>query len=181
MAINKYAFPRFGLNLNASLAKLLAFNFCPFFEAYCANFNLKFAFLIDKGAENDKIHNNVYDANSYNRLLLLGQALSTMKIIPDCKTAYITLTNAAKKRFDFQKGDTEGIVNYALSLKGIIFAAIFIEDAEQNIVKMIKRYPEGFAHGLATLSLLLAGSLLIFTIYFAFKTFLKISEAIFKK
>jgi len=92
--------------------------------------------LIDKGAENDKIHNNVYDANSYNRLLLLGLALSNMKIVPDCKTAYITITNEEKKRFDFQKGDTEGIVNYALSLKGIIFAAIFIEDAEQNIVKI---------------------------------------------
>jgi len=92
--------------------------------------------LIDKGAENDKIHNNVYDANSYNRLLLLGQALSNLQIIPSYKTAYITLTDEEKKRFDFQKGDTEGVVNYALSLKGIIFAAIFIEDKEQNLIKI---------------------------------------------
>ena len=92
--------------------------------------------LIDKGAENDKIHNHVYDANSYNRLLLLGQALSNLQMIPEYNTAYITLTSEEKKRFDFQKGDTEGIVNYALSLKGIIFAAIFIEDAEQNIIKI---------------------------------------------
>ena len=92
--------------------------------------------LIDKGAENDKIHNNVYDANSYNRLLLLGQALSNLQILPTYKTAYITLTNAEKKRFDFKKGDTEGVVNYALSLKGIIFAAIFIEDTEQSIIKI---------------------------------------------
>ena len=101
--------------------------------------------LIDKGAENDKIHNNVYDANSYNRLLLLGQALSNLQILPTYKTAYITLTSEEKKRFDFQKGDTEGVVNYALSLKGIIFAAIFIEDAEQGIVKISFRSKGSFS------------------------------------
>ncbi|WP_299014174.1 bifunctional oligoribonuclease/PAP phosphatase NrnA [uncultured Polaribacter sp.] len=92
--------------------------------------------LIDKGAENDKIHNNVYDANSYGRLLLLGQALSNLQIFPEFKTAFITLSEAEKNKFDFQKGDTEGVVNYALSLKGIIFAAIFIEDKEQDIIKI---------------------------------------------
>tara|TARA_B100000795_G_scaffold129680_1_gene96693 strand:+ start:12385 stop:13413 length:1029 start_codon:yes stop_codon:yes gene_type:complete len=101
--------------------------------------------LIDKGAENDKIHNNVYDANSYNRLLLLGQALSNLKIIPENKTAFITLTSDEKKQFDFQKGDTEGIVNYALSLKGIIFAAIFIEDEEQKIIKISFRSKGDFS------------------------------------
>jgi phosphoesterase RecJ-like protein len=101
--------------------------------------------LIDKGAENDRIHNNVYDANSYNRLLLLGQALSNLQILPSYKTAYITLTDEEKKRFDFQKGDTEGVVNYALSLKGIIFAAIFIEDKEQNIIKISFRSKGNFS------------------------------------
>ncbi|QTD38216.1 bifunctional oligoribonuclease/PAP phosphatase NrnA [Polaribacter batillariae] len=101
--------------------------------------------LIDKGAENDRIHNNVYDSNSYNRLLLLGKALSNLQILPSYKTAYITLTNEEKKRFDFQKGDTEGVVNYALSLKGIIFAAIFIEDAEQNIIKISFRSKGNFS------------------------------------
>ncbi|WP_299120246.1 bifunctional oligoribonuclease/PAP phosphatase NrnA [uncultured Tenacibaculum sp.] len=95
--------------------------------------------LIDKGAENDKIHSNVHDANSYNRLLLLGQALSNMKVLPEYKTAYITLSEEEKKRFSYEKGDTEGVVNYALSLKGIVFAAIFIEDKEQGIIKMSLR------------------------------------------
>ena len=101
--------------------------------------------LIDKGAENDKIHNNVYDVNSYNRLLLLGQALSNLQVLPSYKTAYITLTDAEKKRFDFKKGDTEGVVNYALSLKGIIFAAIFIEDKEQGIIKISFRSKGSFS------------------------------------
>ena len=101
--------------------------------------------LIDKGAKNDRIHNNIYDANSYNRLLLLGQALSNLQILPSFKTAYITLSDDEKKRFDFQKGDTEGVVNYALSLKGIIFAAIFIEDKEQGIIKISFRSKGGFS------------------------------------
>jgi len=92
--------------------------------------------LIDKGAENDKIHSNVHDANSYSRLLLLGQALSNMKVLPEYKTAFITLTEEEKKKYNYEKGDTEGVVNYALSLKGIVFAAIFIEDEEQGIVKI---------------------------------------------
>jgi phosphoesterase RecJ-like protein len=92
--------------------------------------------LIDKGAQNNKIHNNVYDSNSIGRLLLLGQALSNLQIFPEYKTAFITLTEAEKKKFDFQKGDSEGVVNYALSLKGIIFAAIFIEDTEQKTIKI---------------------------------------------
>ena len=101
--------------------------------------------LIDKGAENDKIHNNVYDANSYGRLLLLGQALSNLQILPEYKTAFITLTDEEKKKFNFEKGDTEGVVNYALSLKGIVFAAIFIEDSEQKIIKISFRSKGSFS------------------------------------
>ncbi|CAM1344104.1 DHH family phosphoesterase [Tenacibaculum amylolyticum] len=92
--------------------------------------------LIDKGAKNDKIHSNVYDANTYSRLLLLGQALTNLQIYPEYKTAFITLSQKEKDKFNYQKGDTEGIVNYALSLQGIIFAAIFIEDKEQGIIKI---------------------------------------------
>lgn len=101
--------------------------------------------LIDKGAENDRIHINVYDVNTYNRLLLLGQALSNLKVIENYKTAFITLTNEEKNLYDYQKGDSEGVVNYALSLKGIIFAAIFIEDIEQNLIKISFRSKGSFS------------------------------------
>ncbi|MBE7686315.1 bifunctional oligoribonuclease/PAP phosphatase NrnA [Tenacibaculum piscium] len=101
--------------------------------------------LIDKGAQNDKIHSNVHDSNSYNRLLLLGQALSNLKLLPEYKTAFITLSEEEKKKFNYEKGDTEGVVNYALSLKGIVFAAIFIEDKEQGIVKMSLRSKGNFS------------------------------------
>lgn len=92
--------------------------------------------LIDKGAENDRIHSSVHDANSYNRLLLLGQALSNLQIYPEYKTAFISLSQEEKDKFNYEKGDTEGVVNYALSLKGIVFGVIFIEDKEQGIVKI---------------------------------------------
>jgi phosphoesterase RecJ-like protein len=101
--------------------------------------------LIDKGAENDKIHSNVYDSNSYSRLQLLGQALTNLKIFPEYKTAFITLSEEEKKKFNYRKGDTEGVVNYALSLNDIVFAAIFIEDEEQKIIKISFRSKGSFS------------------------------------
>lgn len=95
--------------------------------------------LIDKGADNNTIHNNVYDTNSYNRLQLLGCALSNLKVIPESRTAYITLSQNELSKFDYKKGDTEGVVNYALSLDNIIFAAIFIEDRKEGIIKISLR------------------------------------------
>ncbi|GAB1309452.1 bifunctional oligoribonuclease/PAP phosphatase NrnA [Urechidicola sp. KH5] len=95
--------------------------------------------LIEKGADNSRIHTSVYDNNSYDRIQLLGKALSNMKIIPEFKTAYITLTSDELVAFNYQKGDTEGVVNYALSVEGVIFAAIFIEDVEQRIIKISLR------------------------------------------
>ena len=95
--------------------------------------------LIDKGADNTQIHNNIYDTNSYSRLQLLGRAMQNLKVMPELRTAYITLSQSELDEFNFKKGDTEGFVNYALSLKGIIFAAIFIESYQDNIIKISLR------------------------------------------
>ena len=94
------------------------------------------ASLIDKGAENAEIHNNIYDTNSYNKLQLLGQALSNLKILPEYSTAYITLTQNELNHYNFEKGDTEGVVNYGLSIEGIKFAVIFIENKQEEIIKI---------------------------------------------
>ena len=82
--------------------------------------------LIDNGADNSYIHSQVYDNQSYNRLQLLGRALNNLHVIRDLHTAYITLTNNDLNTFKFQKGDTEGVVNYALAVEGVVFAVIFI-------------------------------------------------------
>lgn len=108
--------------------------------------------LIDKGAQNTFIHNQVYDTNSYNRLQLLGCALSNLKVLPEYRAAYITLTLKELQKFDYKKGDTEGFVNYALSLNNIVLAAIFIEDAQQNIVKISLRSKGDFSVNLMSRS-----------------------------
>ncbi|MCF6348171.1 MAG: bifunctional oligoribonuclease/PAP phosphatase NrnA [Flavobacteriaceae bacterium] len=97
------------------------------------------ASLIDKGIEHTKIHNRLYDTNSFNRLQLLGTALRNLRILEEYKTAYISLSQREMNSFNFKKGDTEGFVNYGLSLKGVVFAAIFIEDQKQGIIKMSLR------------------------------------------
>ncbi|MBS9766513.1 MAG: bifunctional oligoribonuclease/PAP phosphatase NrnA [Flavobacteriaceae bacterium] len=101
--------------------------------------------LMDKGAKGSDIQEAVFNNNSYNRLQLLGRALSNMKVLKKYRTAYITLSQKELNKFKYQKGDTEGVVNYALSLKGVIFAVIFIEDKEQNIIKMSLRSEGDFS------------------------------------
>lgn len=101
--------------------------------------------LIDRGAENFRIHNNIFDTNSENRLQLLGVALKNLKVNQIYRTAYITLSQEELDSHHFQKGDTEGFVNYGLSLEGIIFAAIFIEHKAENMVKISFRSKGDFS------------------------------------
>lgn len=95
--------------------------------------------LIERGADNTNIHENVYDTNSYSRLQLLGVALQNLEVVEHMRTAYIVLSQEDLDRHNFKKGDTEGFVNYGLSLSGIVFAAIFIENKVDNIVKISLR------------------------------------------
>ena len=97
------------------------------------------AHLIEKGANNAEIHNNVFDTNSYKSLQLLGCALTNLKVIPESRTAYITLSQKELNKYDYKKGDTEGIVNYGLSIDNIVLAAIFIEDKQEGIIKISLR------------------------------------------
>lgn len=92
--------------------------------------------LIDLGVDNPTVHSQLFNTTSYNQLQLLGQALQNLKILPQHKTAYTTLTQEELNRFHYQKGDTEGIVNYGLSIKDIDFAAIFIENKEEGMIKI---------------------------------------------
>ena len=100
--------------------------------------------LIDLGINNSAIHNLLFDNNSANRLQLLGRALQNIKVFPENKTSYITLSQKELDEFHYQKGDTEGIVNYGLSIKGIHFSAIFIEHRDENIIKISLRSQGNF-------------------------------------
>lgn len=87
--------------------------------------------LIDKGADPVAIHQAVFDHQSESRLRLLGYLLNDKMItIPEKKAAYITLTEKEKKRFHYKIGDTEGIVNYPMTISGISTSAIFVENTD---------------------------------------------------
>ena len=92
--------------------------------------------LIDLGVENTEIPTLLFDNSGFERLQLLGRALQNMKVIAEHKTAYTTLNQEELNSFNYVKGDTEGIVNYGLQIKGIHFAAIFIENKEEKIIKI---------------------------------------------
>ena len=100
--------------------------------------------LIDAGARNDQIHKNTFDVNSLNRLRLLGLALSRLEKLNGHQVAYIHLSRKDLEDHGFKKGDTEGFVNYALSIKDVELAAIFIEDTNEDYVKLSLRSKNDF-------------------------------------
>jgi len=84
--------------------------------------------LLDTGINKDDIFSKVYNNFSDNRMRLLGYVLDKKMVVnQDYKTAYISLTRKELKEYKFTFGDSEGFVNYPLSIKGIIFSALFIE------------------------------------------------------
>ncbi|MFO7922263.1 MAG: bifunctional oligoribonuclease/PAP phosphatase NrnA [Bacteroidales bacterium] len=85
--------------------------------------------LLKRGIDKDFIYSMVYDNFSQSRLRLLGYCLNKkMVVLPDYKTAYMSLTLDEKKQYNYIRGDSEGFVNYPLSIKGIGFAAFFMEN-----------------------------------------------------
>ncbi|MDX1462325.1 MAG: bifunctional oligoribonuclease/PAP phosphatase NrnA [Marinirhabdus sp.] len=103
------------------------------------------AHLMEQGADGAAIHQNIYDTNTPDRLRLLGIALKNLTILDEYKTAYITLSQQELDDNNFRKGDTEGFVNYALSVLGIKFAVIFIENKQDAIVKISFRSKGSFS------------------------------------
>ena len=101
--------------------------------------------LIDRGAENMDIHRQVYDTNSANRIQLLGLALSNLVILPQYRTAYITLSQEELEAHGYKKGDTEGFVNYGLNIEDVVLALIFIENRDEGIVKISLRSTGDFS------------------------------------
>lgn len=101
--------------------------------------------LLEAGAENWKISNQIFDTNSENRLKLLSAALNNLVVLPEFHTAYITLSQDELDAHQFQKGDTEGFVNYALSIENINLALIFIESRQEEIIKISLRSKGDFS------------------------------------
>ena len=88
--------------------------------------------LIDAGAVNSRIYDLVYNNSSENRLRFLGTCLSArLEVLYDYNTAIITASKQDIETYEVITGDTEGIVNYALSISGIRLAAFIVERTDK--------------------------------------------------
>jgi phosphoesterase RecJ-like protein len=98
------------------------------FPNVTANLHRIVADLIDAGAVNWRIHQQLYDNTTEGRLKFLGYCLSNkLEVFREFNTALITVSDEDIKKFDIQTGETEGVVNYALSISGIKLAAFIVE------------------------------------------------------
>jgi bifunctional oligoribonuclease and PAP phosphatase NrnA len=87
--------------------------------------------LIDFGLVPDKVHNAIFDTNTFSRLKLLGFTLSErFEYDAERKISVLRLSNEDKLEYNFQKGDSEGFVNYGLSIDGSKMAVFLSEDEE---------------------------------------------------
>lgn len=122
------------------------------------------------GANPSWVAKEVYDTNSLERLKLTGFVLSEkLNVLPEYHTAYITLTSDELKKFGSQTGDTEGLVNYGLSIKGIKLSVLMYDRKKEiklsfrslgdfSVNELAKKHFEGGGHknaagGTSTLSL----------------------------
>jgi len=84
--------------------------------------------MLETGLNHTAIHENTFDGNRLDKLKLRGYAISEkLELIPEMKTAIVSLDEAEMERFNYIKGDTEGLVNIALSIEGVEMAAFFAE------------------------------------------------------
>lgn len=92
--------------------------------------------LISKGANPAFISSNTWDTNSISRLHLLALVLGRIETIQDGEVAILWLKREELKSLGFQKGDTDGFVNYGLSIKGAKVSAFFMEDLFEDFIKI---------------------------------------------
>ena len=92
--------------------------------------------LIEKGADPAMITSNTLDTNTVSRLHLLSLILGRIEIVKDGKVAILYLKRDELKEFGFEKGDTEGFVNYGLSIAGTKMSAFFMEDLYEDFIKI---------------------------------------------
>ncbi|TNE53026.1 MAG: bifunctional oligoribonuclease/PAP phosphatase NrnA [Bacteroidetes bacterium] len=84
--------------------------------------------LIRIGVQQDRIHEALYDVNTLDRIRLRSYLCAEkLEVIEGGKVAYITVTKDEMLRYNYEKGDTEGLVNVALSIGGVVIAALFSE------------------------------------------------------
>jgi bifunctional oligoribonuclease and PAP phosphatase NrnA len=88
--------------------------------------------LVAHGANAHEIARQIYDTNSLERLRLTGYVLSQkLVVLPEFRTAYMMLTQEELKKFGAQTGDTEGLVNYGLSIQDVRLSVLMYDRKEE--------------------------------------------------
>lgn len=91
-----------------------------------------------------KIHQNIYNTSTENRLRLLGFLINDrMTILEDYNTAIIYASKSDLERFNYQVGDTEGVVNYPLTIGNIKMSVLFTE--KQDVIRLSLRSKDDFS------------------------------------
>jgi phosphoesterase RecJ-like protein len=92
------------------------------------NVHLIIAELLNAQIDLASVHRRIYDSHSEIRLRFLGYILKDkLVVLREFNTAYIAVTKEELREYESKTGDTEGLVNYALSIEGIVLAAVFID------------------------------------------------------
>jgi len=105
------------------------------FSSTSSNTHRVIADLIDHGAVNFQIHEAISDNFSFRRFRLMGYVLyKKLLILKEYNTALVALSKEDLEMFNVQSGDTEGFVNFGLSIKGIKLSALIID--RTKLVKM---------------------------------------------
>ncbi len=103
------------------------------FPGATAQTHLMVAFLKEKGLQHTIVHENIYDNFLENRVRFLGFVLlKRMEVFYEYNTALIWISKRDLFRFDIKTGDTDGLVNYPLTIQGIHFAALVIDRDEER-------------------------------------------------
>ncbi len=105
------------------------------FESMTADTHTVIAALLKTGINHARLHENIFDTYSEDRTRFLGYCIKDkMQVIKHLSTAYIALSASELEQYNVIEGDTEGVVNYPLSIKGIKLAAFFTE--RDDIIKI---------------------------------------------
>jgi len=102
------------------------------FQSTTPSVHLIVADLITRGAKNWEIHEAIYNSATENKLRFLGYCLlNRLEVLPEYRTAFFSVSREDLERFQVGTGDTEGLVNQALSISGTKLAALIIDRTEQ--------------------------------------------------
>lgn len=101
--------------------------------------------LLEAGIDKDSIHKELFHSNSLSRTRLMGHALGNkLQVISSGRVAYIALSAEELRMYEYKPGDTEGLVNMPLSVKGIV-VSILLTERKEGFVKLSFRSRGGIA------------------------------------